>query len=299
MTELDIACSADGRYVRHCAAMIHSVLARSREDTVRVHFLHGPELAAPVADALRQMVQHEGGTIAFHTVDDRRVDTLPRFGRWTAAIWFRLFLPELLPDHDRVLYLDADTLAVGSPAALFELDMDGFHIGAVTNVPERHLIGRAVELGLPDAASYFNSGVLLMNLELMRSDDITDKLCGYASGRGRSLLWPDQDTLNVNLAATRLPLHPRWNRMHSLDFAWAGELVDPEELAEARAEPGILHFEGPADNKPWHLLSDPAARALYTRHRRATPWPRYRLEGSTPLGLARWAARGVGGRVRP
>ena len=32
VTELDIACSADGRYVRHCAAMLHSVLARSRED---------------------------------------------------------------------------------------------------------------------------------------------------------------------------------------------------------------------------------------------------------------------------
>ena len=52
-------------------------------------------------------------------------------------------------------------------------------------------------MGLPDAASYFNSGVLLMNLELMRRDDITDELRGCASGRGRALLWPDQDALNV------------------------------------------------------------------------------------------------------
>jgi hypothetical protein len=60
-----------------------------------------------------------------------------------------------------------------------------------------------------------------------------------------------------------------------------------EELEEARRDPAIRHFEGPDQNKPWHYLSEPDARALYMGHRRETPWPRLRADGRTPRNVAR------------
>jgi hypothetical protein len=81
--------------------------------------------------------------------------------------------------------------------------------------------------------------------------------------------------------------------MHSLDFPWAGELLGPDAVAEARRAPALLHFEGPAENKPWHLLASAESRRRYAGHRRDTPWPRHRPAGVTPANLVRRAARSL------
>ena len=51
-----------------------------------------------------------------------------------------------------------------------------------------------------------------------------------------------------------------------------------EAVAQARRHPGIRHFEGPAQNKPWHRACDQQLRELYFSHRRETPWPHVDLD---------------------
>ena len=110
----------------------------------------------------------------------------------------------------------------------------------------------------------------------------------FARGHAPELLWRDQDALNVVLGGRRLPLHPRWNCMNSiLLFPQAAEVFEPSELAEARRDPAIRHFEGPAENKPWHFLCSHELRELYAEHRRNTPWPRVRPEGMTARNVLR------------
>jgi lipopolysaccharide biosynthesis glycosyltransferase len=141
-----------------------------------------------------------------------------------------------------------------------------------------------------DAREYFNSGVLLLDLELMRRDGCMEAVREFALENRDRLIWPDQDALNVVLGRRRLALHPRWNSMNSLDFyrERSEKVFGPQPLREARERPGIRHFEGPWINKPWHILCERANRELYAGHRRATPWPRYRRTGLTPANLLRW-----------
>ena len=289
MTILHVACAAEGRYAAHSAAMLHSVAASRGEHEFHAHYLHGPEFSRRDADAIRAMLAGIGAAASFHEIAPERVAALPVVDMFTKAMWYRIFLPELVPEAERMLYLDVDTLALDDIAPLWQLDMAGFYVGAVTNVLMPHHRHRPASLGLAND-SYFNSGVLLMNLDAMRREGTSAELHRYAK-RHRELEWPDQDALNVVLGSRRLALRPRWNAMNSLRFPWAAEVFAADELEEARRRPAIRHFEGPADNKPWHRGCARSDRELYARHRRATPWPRVKLEGSRMVRPRRLAGR--------
>lgn len=274
MAVLDVSCAVQGAYVPHSAAMIRSLLTATPGHTVRVHYLHGPRLRPWTRRRLARFVAGLGGEVVFHRIADRAVGGLPVSGYFTAAMWYRILLPELLPGVGRVLYLDVDTLALDDVSPLWDVDLDGAYLGAVTNVFEHRFAGRPAELGLAGPEVYFNSGVLLLNLDEMRRGGAAERIRAVATERGDALLWPDQDALNVVLGERRVALHPRWNAMNSVFlFDWADEVFGAAAVAEARERPAIRHFEGPGPNKPWAADSFAPHRDAYATHRRATPWP--------------------------
>jgi lipopolysaccharide biosynthesis glycosyltransferase len=274
------------------------VLTEAGFDEVRVHFLRGEGVTEEHARALTEMVGAHGGAISFLDVPEDRVAGLPTMDEIGPPMWYRFFLTELLPDVERILYLDADTIVLDSLRPLWETDLDGCHVAAVTNVFQEDHIPLPARLGL-EPRDYFNSGVLLMNLDLMRRDESTAALFEYTRANAERLVWPDQDVLNAVLGPTRRRLAPRWNCMTSvLRFPWAAYVFSAEELEEARRRPAIRHFEGPSVNKPWHILCDGDRREAYFRHRRQTPWPTVRREGVTPANLVRRAWLPVRWRLR-
>jgi lipopolysaccharide biosynthesis glycosyltransferase len=293
MSTLHVACASSALYLPHSAAMLHSVLAHRGPHPVHIHYLQGPALPADAAGRLQGMVEAAGGRISFVSVPD---ETLAGLGVRPERMppWYRVVLTELLPDLDRVLYLDVDTIAMDSLGPLWTIPLEGCCVGAVTNVLPPEHAGRARRLGLARADSYFNSGVLLFDLEAMRRTGCAERLRTYALAHGPRLLWADQDVLSVVLEDRRLHLHPRWNCMNALfSFPWAEDIFGATALEEARTSPGIRHFEGPSHCKPWHYRFAFDGAELYREHRRQTPWPRVRPEGVTPLNVARRAARVV------
>jgi lipopolysaccharide biosynthesis glycosyltransferase len=259
--------------------MIHSVLAHRGAMDVHVHLLHGPELPGRAHSRLARMVAAGGGELTPYEIPDAEVEDLPTFTEITTTMWYRVSLPDLLPDVERVLYLDGDTLAVDALEPLWSVDLDGRLVGAATNIfmQDERSRSRPAALGLTGLSSYFNSGVLLMDLDQMRRRGTAEEVRRFA--RSNELLYPDQDALNAVMASSRLELHPRWNCMNStMTFDWAGEFVGAEALDEARRNPGIRHFEGPGLNKPWHRDCHFPMRDLYFAHRSATPWPKVALQ---------------------
>jgi lipopolysaccharide biosynthesis glycosyltransferase len=273
MSKLVLGCGSSVEYVPHASAMLHSMLEQSGGLEVEAHYLHGPEMPAEHMRALSDMVARNGGTLVTHEMSNDRIAGLPEMEFIPATMWYRIYLPELLPDVDKILYLDADTIAVDSLGELWATDLTGNYVAGVTNLFEPWNQGYPEALGLPDQKAYFNSGVLLMNLDLMRRDDTTSALRDYALSAPRNLIaWGDQDALNVVCHEKRVRLHPRWNFMN----------------------PAIRHFEGPSVNKPWHYLCGREMRELYVGHRRRTPWPKVKREGVTPRNVARLVLNGRG-----
>ena len=271
--------------------MLQSLFAQQEEGMVWVHFMPAPDVSSSRERRLTDMVRSAGAEISVLRVPDERLSGLPTKDFTRKATWYRIFLPDLLPELDRILYLDSDLLVLDPVDALLGTDLGGDCLGAVTNVFQLNHLHRPGALGLAGPREYFNAGVLLMNLEQMRQDDVTSALLAFAREHTTQIEWRDQDVLNVVLGKRRRPLHPRWNVMNSFRWEHAAEVFGPAELEEALSNPAIRHFEGPAENKPWHYLCDRSLRELYDAYRQRTPWPRIRRDGITPRNMLRRARR--------
>lgn len=293
---LHIACAADGKYLPHCAAMLASVFRLRSPQSVCVHFMHSPAMLASDRDTLHDWLKAQGAQVDFIAIPDAAVQDLPRMDRIPQIMWYRVLLPDLLPQLDRIVYLDADILAVTDPTPLWQTSLDHHWLAAVDNVLAPEVRHRPLQLGLADERDYFNSGVLLFNLAQMRIDGCTQKILALARDAQSAFLWPDQDALNVALGANRVRLHPRWNCQNTLFFYDHGDhTFGAPVVREATKHPGLVHFEGPEFTKPWHYLCTHPYRHLYWSCRAQTPWPSKHLDQATlvnrlirPLPRALW-----------
>lgn len=185
--------------------------------------------------------------------------------------FFRLLAPYAFPDLERVIYLDADTLIIGDLAQLWRERLDGYATGAVRDLfpTFRDAIEHLHELNLPAETPYFNTGVLLINLELWRRVGLVTKVLKHvkchpkgisAPTRGGFLQW-DQYGLNVAMANCCKELPTHWN--------FFSRRPAPSDA------PFIVHFVG--DAKPGTLRCQKRFSALFFDILLRTPWSRWQL----------------------
>lgn len=103
--------------------------------------------------------------------------------RWTYMCMIRLALTMILPKEDKLLWLDCDTIVDADISELFAIDMDGYYIAGVKEIRKE---------GWQD---YINAGVLLMNLDAIRTDGLDKKLIDLVNTK--KLECPDQDAINT------------------------------------------------------------------------------------------------------
>ena len=150
----------------------------------------------------------------FYYVDMDLVKDCPRYAEGShisLAAYYRIFLGNLLPlKIHKVLYLDCDLVVVGSIEKLRNTDLKTFAVACV----EEMCSGREeiyTRLHYPSSDSYFNSGVLLVNLDYWREEGLMSKALDYISKNGSKLVFNDQDVLNALLHDCKLFLPFRYN----------------------------------------------------------------------------------------
>ena len=89
----------------------------------------------------------------------------------TIAAYYRLILPELLPNINKIIYLDGDTLTLDDLKEMYDINMDNYYYKGFLDI--------YIEEFLPNNNNYICSGVLLINLENLRKDDIINKMYDY------------------------------------------------------------------------------------------------------------------------
>lgn len=127
----------------------------------------------------------------------------------TKEMYYRIAIPDLLgPEVKKVLYLDCDLIVKKDISELWETNIDDCFVAAVESVEAQ---GRKNDLLIPDGYHYFNSGVLLINVQKWREHHISSKVFEFIQTHPEKLVHPDQDALNAVLYDKWLPLHPKWN----------------------------------------------------------------------------------------
>lgn len=278
-----LACCSDAGYAPHATAMLFSAVSSTPEARFALYYLQDPDFPETLRAQITQAMQRFGTRAELHfvTVPDGLVQGLPLFefmkpGAMRPVMWYRVFLPQLLPQEARVLYLDCDTLVVKSLTLLWQTALDGQPLAAVSNPFSagyaRNGKSWPANCGLARDEDYFNSGVMLLNLDYFRANDITHRVIEHGVTNAGWTRFGDQDSLVVVLHGARVPLHPRYNLMRTIISTGASRAVfGPAVVSEAIADPAILHFEGTI--KPWNDPTQHPFGRLYTRVARQLPWP--------------------------
>ncbi|HEX6592740.1 MAG TPA: glycosyltransferase, partial [Moraxellaceae bacterium] len=140
---------------------------------------------------------------------------------------------------------------------------------------------------------YFNAGVMLMDLDVFRQQQLVPAIMAYAEKHRDKLTCLDQDALNGALCDNLQRIHPRWNWHDGLTrhLFLRTPLSGPcrgsplEDAVDAALRPGILHFQGP--KKPWNY-SYRLERQRYEAAIRASGFATYPVPGWT---LGKWLKR--------
>lgn len=176
-----------------------------------------------------------------HTIDSRFFSGFPELGN-SLATYFRLLIPEVL-ESGRVLYIDADTLCRVDVFSLFELDLEGSPIALAAEAPiqsgpDPHV---ADQLGETATGHYFNAGVMVLDIDVWRQQDLTRLCLNYITVHKPT--YHDQSALNYVIHGEIHRLDDKFNCRTNVRRFW------PSLRSPGQGNGTILHFvDFP---KPW------------------------------------------------
>ncbi len=132
----------------------------------------------------------------------------------------RLFIPHFIPSYiQRIIYFDVDMIMLDDITNLWHIDIGENIIGAISDTigldaKDKTLadgIANYAELGLNPALKYFNSGLLIIDVDKWKQHDITAKTLRVISENKTYAKLSDQYGLNVTLAGSWFEVDPKWS----------------------------------------------------------------------------------------
>jgi lipopolysaccharide biosynthesis glycosyltransferase len=197
-------------------------------------------------------------------INSSMFDGAPEMGHLKIETYYRLAIPNLV-QAKKVLYLDCDIYINGNIKDIFDINIDNFPIAAVKDPGFQPL----EKLKMSTSATYFNAGVLLINLEYWRKINLSKVALEFAINNIMMLSYADQCALNATINGNYYSLKNIYNFQsgHILN----GNKVELEELKNSK----IIHFTG--SFKPTHFLNKHPFKEEYMKEFRNTP-DYYRLK---------------------
>lgn len=255
----------DGHYSVWVGTVMQSILEHT-DSRICFHILHDETLSTDNKYKL-EMVAHNGSSkIEFHKIDEDDFSIVKnQMSRFTIGAMFRCSLPELLPDLNQIIYLDADLFVNRDIKELWDVDVREYCLaGVVDEGVDIHnnprILNKYPEI---KKESYVNSGVLYMNLKKLREFGGLKKLVLDFLIENPEAGLPDQDALNVLFHDKVLYLDDSWNQ-----FVFIHRKDNVEKLDKA-----IFHYAGTL----LMLYSHSQIDLEYFRTICRTPWIDYEM----------------------
>ncbi len=250
MDRIQLLCALDANYLPQLRVLLTSIRLNNPGETFGLYLMHSG-LPERELEGLERWCGEAGWEFHSVPVDAALFDGAPVTAQYPREMYYRLLAGQMLPDGlSRVLYLDPDILVINPLRELWETDMQGNMFAAAAHTGKTELANNVNRIRLGTDHDYYNSGVLLIDLERCRREVVPSELFAYVREHRRELVMPDQDLLNAVYGDSILPLDDAlWNydarNFNNYMLRSAGE-QDMDWVMENTA---ILHFCGKA--KPW------------------------------------------------
>ena len=215
--------SCDNNYIPYLSVTIQSLIDHAASDIeYRIYVLHTDINEESQKKLLTQ--ERENIKISFVSVLDKiknisnKLDDVRDY--YTQTIFYRLFIAELFPNYSKAIYLDCDIIILDDLKDFFNINLNNNIVACVVDKIVAHNDDFKVYvkefLGV-DNEHYFNSGVLLINLDEYRKEQVEDAFYQMVTNYSFKSVAPDQDFLNYVLKNRHLEISEDYNRMPIAD----------------------------------------------------------------------------------
>lgn len=205
----------------------------------------------------------KGNSIEFKIVDHKLFEGFRLNIKYiTYHTYYRFLIPDLFPELDRALYLDADMVVDGPISGLWETSLEGYLCAGVSDCwISRESYKYRIGLGKSDL--YINAGMILMNLKAMREEGTTARLMEVAKTQCNNFEYQDQDVINWTLRGRIKEVSNIYN-------------YTSDDVYYSKADhPAIIHYTGRL--KPWSInekCRNPLG-SLYLKYIKKTPYKNF------------------------
>lgn len=250
---IPIAFAFDNNLVFPACVCLSSLLMNAKEDTIyNIFILHSEHENLNHQELDKLLSYYPNCQIHYRKVGDIFDKAFEIRGITTPA-YYRLLIPELIPEYDKVIYSDVDVIFRKDLSELYAMDIDGCYLAATRDLglnlgnDGRKYIAKTKGLVQGD---YLQSGFIMLNSKKLREDNKVQQFKELAK---RNYKYQDQDILNIGCSGKVFFLPLEYNMT---DYSYLYVNKEPEKLAcyfstdeiERAQAIGNIHFNG---HKPW------------------------------------------------
>lgn len=265
--KINVVFIVDEIYLPHFCVALGSLLKNNLEIVDKIFLIHDLANENKILKVLKyfsRIYSAEVLPIKMQNTSEFQNFTITRYA--TRATYYRLALADILPkDINSVLYLDSDLIVSGSLVELTNIHFSEQCIAFAVNHPY-HSPDFLIEHGNKFEVTYkkyFNSGVMFLNLDLMRRLGSTNKLLKIATKYNEYLEWWDQDALNVYFI-------DMWDELDFSYNTFGLGYNNKTYLPISNSVPKIIHYTG--HRKPWIFPCKHPYVDLYWKYAKGTPF---------------------------
>jgi lipopolysaccharide biosynthesis glycosyltransferase len=254
---LIVAYSGDINYFPHIGVSLTSLLRFNKLDRV---FLLTDTFSKAKSKELSEYAKKLGVNLNILEVNISSYN-LKTSKKIPLATYYRILLPELLNDINKVIYLDGDTIILGSLEYIWNINIGSNVVVAV----EDGSINKSVKIKLfGKKKPYFNCGVLAIDLGYFRNNNLTELMLKFAQEHKEKITYHDQCVLNYFL-------QDKWHKLSAEYNLMSCHLLNEKKFKKAIQFPVIIHYNS-FYGKPWDFYCTHPMKDVYLKIREQTPW---------------------------
>lgn len=257
MNNINVCLICDENYFKFASVTVASILKNAKDDeNLFFHIVNDgiSENSKLKLSALNKIKKFKVRFIEVNKKDFEIFKQIKTFKHVSDATWYRLKLPSILNDIDKVIYLDCDVIVNVPLSVLFNIDLKDYYLAGVSDIDAPY-------------SGYVNAGVLVFNLDLMRKDNIEDKFLNFALNKKDKITLADQEIINETLKNKIKLIFDKSLNVQSGIFY---------KRSYFTRHPKIIHYIG--KYKPWSRVSLCYYKKNYFEYLGLTPWKKGKFE---------------------
>lgn len=255
----------DQKYEQHFGVALTSLLLNNKHLSVQVYLITDVASQQLIQNLNQLKKNHLLNDYKIYAVEPKQLANLKVSLHISEAAYYRLMAANFLPENlDKILYLDSDLVVVSSLQKLYELDISEYYIAAYATQSRTFKQRLSLNNNL-----YFNSGVMLINLQKWREDEIGEKAIDFVEKNPDVIKNWDQDALNKVIDGQILKLDRQWNLLVDLGREKNKRQMTIDQQNQLK-EANIIHYVG--SSKPWYFWINNPKKSIYWSYLEQSLW---------------------------